>query len=329
MPRHRPEAVNRDCATRCGAEKGARPRLAERRETDWAAEAVLCRTGRQGPAQTFPARAPAGPGCGATCPHHSSNANGTSEKESPLAREQKIIVIGAGGSQAQAMLRALARGKIVDGVLAVDRAWRPEVRKATEDMGFAIQTLDPLSVPEKLCALLRSTEILVNMAGPYYKTGTIVLDAAIETGTDYMDISDDADVSIPMLERAKAAEAAGIRALIGMGSSPGTTNVLIRAAVDKLGPVEDVDIYWTVDVNDLTEAAIRHFWHCFSLVDREGNVSEVAGWDALDFRDVDFPIPWAGSVSSASPIPSRSRCRVSCRSRILRTSADLTRWNRW
>jgi len=208
-----------------------------------------------------------------------------------VAREHKVIVIGAGGSQAQAMLRALARGGVVKGVLAIDRAWRETARKATEDMGFAMQTVDPLSDPTALRALLRSTDIVVNMAGPYYKTGTIVLDAAIEVGTDYMDISDDADVAIPMLDRMKAAEAAGIRALIGMGSSPGTTNVLIRAAVDKLGPVDDVDISWTVDVGDLTEAAIRHFWHCFNLVDAKGKVSKVAGWDDLEFRDVEFPEP--------------------------------------
>jgi saccharopine dehydrogenase (NAD+, L-lysine-forming) len=208
-----------------------------------------------------------------------------------LAREHKVVVIGAGGSQAQAMLRALVRGGVVDSTVAVDRAWRTGAREATEAMGFSVQTMDPLSDPLRLRALLASTDLVVNMAGPYYKTGTLVLDAAIETGTDYLDISDDADVSIPMLERSQAAERAGIRALIGMGSSPGTTNVLIRAAVDKLGPVDDVDISWTVDVSDLTEAAIRHFWHCFNLVDQDGNVSPVAGWDELDFRDVEFPEP--------------------------------------
>ncbi len=130
-------------------------------------------------------------------------------------------------------------------------------------MGFSVRAIDPLSDPSRLRALLANTDLVVNMAGPYCKTGT-----------DYLDISDDADVSIPMLERPQAAERAGI-----------------RAAVNKLGPVDDVDIYWTVDVNDLTEAAIRHFWHCFNLVDQNGNVSPVAGWDELDFRDIEFPEP--------------------------------------
>ena len=78
-------------------------------------------------------------------------------------------------------------------------------------------------------------------------------------------------------------------ALIGMGSSPGTTNVLIRAAVDRLGPVESVDIYWTVDIGDMTPASARHFWHCFNLVDPDGTSHPVPAWDELDRVTMPFP----------------------------------------
>lgn len=208
-----------------------------------------------------------------------------------MARPWKAIVIGAGGSQAQAMLRGIERAGATQGWLAIDRAWRPQARAATEDMGFAVQELDPLAKPEELRTLLTSADLVVNMAGPYYKTGFTVLDAAIETKTHYLDICDDADITLPMLERDVWAKEAGISALIGMGSSPGTTNILIRSAVDALGPVDDVDIYWTVDVADLTEAAIRHFWHCFNLVEADGTIHEVSGWDGLERRQIEFPEP--------------------------------------
>ena len=208
-----------------------------------------------------------------------------------MTRQWKTIVIGAGGSQAQAMLRGIERASATDGWLAVDRAWRPEARTAAESMGFTLQECDPLSRPETLKDLLASTDLVVNMAGPYYKTGFAVLDAAIETGTNYLDICDDADVTLPMLERDERAKAAGISALIGMGSSPGTTNILIRSAVDHLGSADDVEIFWTVDVADLTEAAIRHFWHCFNLVDADGTIHPVTGWDDLNPRRIAFPAP--------------------------------------
>ena len=122
----------------------------------------------------------------------------------------------------------------------------------------------------------------------------MILDAAIDTKTTYLDICDDADVTLPMLERAERARAAGVTAVIGMGSSPGTTNILIRAAVDYLGPVQDVEISWTCDVADLTDAAIRHFWHCFNLVESDGTIHPVQAWDDLETRVVEFP----GTVGS-------------------------------
>ncbi len=206
-----------------------------------------------------------------------------------MAREWKVVVIGAGGSQAQAMLRAAARDSRLDGWLAVDRAWRPSARAAADALGAKTVELDPLASEALLGDLIASTRLVANLAGPYYRTGLTVLDAAIAARTDYLDICDDADITIPMLARHEAAAAAGIRALVGMGSSPGTTNVLIRAAVDHLGPVEDVEVYWTVDTADLTEAAIQHFWHCFNLVDADGRIHQVPGWDDLDRRVVEFP----------------------------------------
>lgn len=208
-----------------------------------------------------------------------------------MTRQWKAIVIGAGGSQAQAMLRGIARADATEGWLAVDRAWRPQTRAATEKLGFAAEEFDPLAQVDTLRKVLETTSLVINMAGPYYKTGFTILDAAIETKTNYLDICDDADITLPMLDRDARAERAGISALIGMGSSPGTTNILIRSAVDHLGPVDDVDIYWTVDVADLTEAAIRHFWHCFNLVDADGTIHKVTGWDGLERRQVEFPSP--------------------------------------
>ncbi|MFD5228740.1 saccharopine dehydrogenase family protein [Streptomyces qaidamensis] len=206
-------------------------------------------------------------------------------------RRWKVVIIGAGGVQAQAMLAGAARGTDVSGWLAVDLRWRPEARAATQALGIRTVEEDALADPGKLRELTADTEIVANFAGPYYRTGTLVLDAAIDTRTHYLDICDDADATLPMLDPARtaAAEEAGVTALIGMGSSPGTTNILIRAAVDHLGPVENVDISWTVDVDDVANAALRHFWHCFNLVDPDGTTHPVSTWEDLEQRTVDFP----------------------------------------
>lgn len=205
------------------------------------------------------------------------------------SRPVDVIVIGAGGSQAQAMLEGAARAGSLANWLAVDRTWQPDALQRARRLGLAIRELDVLADRAALTELLAEARLVANLAGPYYRTGTVVLDAAIAAGTDYLDICDDADVVLPMLERDAQASDRGIRALIGMGSSPGTTNILIRAAVDHVGPVEAVDIHWTVDVDDITDAAIRHFWHCFNLVDPDGTTHPAPAWDDLDRKEVTFP----------------------------------------
>ena len=206
-----------------------------------------------------------------------------------MKREFDVVVIGAGGRQAQAMLAAAARGTDVTRWLAIDRAWRPETLAATQALGMQTSEQDPLADAGTLDALMRSTAIVANLAGPYYRTGFTVLDAAIAAGTDYLDICDDADITVPILSRDEAAKAAGVTAIIGLGSTPGVSNILIRLAVDHLKGADDVEIAWVVDAKDMTEAATKHFWHCFNLVDFDGTVHPVPLPGEMDSRVVDFP----------------------------------------
>ncbi len=206
-----------------------------------------------------------------------------------MKREFDVVVIGAGGRQAQAMLSAAARGTDVTRWLALDRAWRPETLAATQALGMQTSEQDPLAHAGTLDALMRSTAIVANLAGPYYRTGFTVLDAAIAAGTDYLDICDDADITVPILSRDEAAKAAGVTAIIGLGSTPGVSNILIRLAVDHLNGADDVEIAWVVDAKDMTGAATKHFWHCFNLVDFDGTVHPVPLPGDMHSRVVDFP----------------------------------------
>ncbi|GLV30325.1 hypothetical protein TomTYG75_28410 [Sphingobium sp. TomTYG75] len=206
-----------------------------------------------------------------------------------MKREFDVVVIGAGGRQAQAMLAAAARGTDVTRWLALDRAWRSETLAATQALGMQTREQDPLADAGTLDALMRSTAIVANLAGPYYRTGFTVLDAAIAAGTDYLDICDDADITVPILSRDEAAKAAGVTAIIGLGSTPGVSNILIRLAVDHLNGADDVEIAWVVDAKDMTEAATKHFWHCFNLVDFDGTVHPVPLPGEMHSRVVDFP----------------------------------------
>ena len=203
-----------------------------------------------------------------------------------------IVVVGAAGSQARAMLEALSRTVNLAGLTAVDLPWSPEAREEVEALGVEVVSGDVLSDAGELLLERRgAVSLLVNMAGPFYVIGTAAPELAIELGADYLDICDDVDATELLLALEPEARRQGIRALIGMGSAPGTTNILIRTALDAL---EDprraaVDLAWTVDRADMTRAAFDHVIHCFATA--LPGVSEVPEWDDLKPRHLEFPEP--------------------------------------
>lgn len=202
-----------------------------------------------------------------------------------------VLVIGAGGARAQAMLEIASRDVAVGGWLAADHSWREGERRACEELGMRTVELDLLEEPDRLRELARAATLVVNFAGPFYRTGAAVLDACIEVGCDYLDICDDTVATREMLARDEAARTAGVRALVGMGASPGISNVLVRAAVEWLGAADEVSLSWVVDVADVNDAALQHFWHTFALTDADGRPGPVPAWEDLSLRTANFPEP--------------------------------------
>lgn len=110
-----------------------------------------------------------------------------------------------------------------------------------------------------LHAALAEADVVLNTVGPYYRFGLDVLRAAIRAGTDYLDICDDWEPTAAMLESHEEARAAGVRAVIGMGASPGVSNLLAARAAARLDTLTDVYTAWPVDVGPppRPEASLR------------------------------------------------------------------------
>jgi saccharopine dehydrogenase (NAD+, L-lysine-forming) len=115
---------------------------------------------------------------------------------------------------------------------------------------------------------IRGSNVVLNCVGPFYLTVKPILAAVIESRINYVDICDDVDVTLDILQNMDPqAREAGITALIGMGSSPGLTNIVARYAADVLlDGVDSVDIFHTHG-GEPTEGAgvIAHRFHCMSI----------------------------------------------------------------
>lgn len=204
---------------------------------------------------------------------------------------REVVVIGAAGAQAQAMLEAAGRAAMTSRWVAVDRSWGEGETYACRKLGMRVLDLDVIEEPNRLRELALDSALVANFASPYDRTGPAVLDACIDAGCDYLDICNDAPATTALLERDEAARRAGVRALIGMGASPGITNVLVRAARDWLGEADEVSLSWVVDVSELTDASLRHLRHNLAPIGANGERLPVPAWDDLELRTVRFPEP--------------------------------------
>lgn len=98
---------------------------------------------------------------------------------------------------------------------------------------------------EKLIDLISQHDIVLNTVGPFLKFGKIIAEAAIKAEKHYVDICDDWKPTLEILDDLdEKAKEAGITAIIGIGASPGLTNLMALLASYKLDQVDEVVTAW-------------------------------------------------------------------------------------
>ncbi|OHU26363.1 hypothetical protein BKG77_09965 [Mycobacteroides chelonae] len=145
-------------------------------------------------------------------------------------------------------MRVLVLGKSrVAEVAAATVATHPGVRDVQID---SVDPTDAVSIR----AAISGADIVINSLVPE-RSGSAVLEAAIDTGTHYLDACDHCGYLAAMLKLDNSAKAAGVCATIGMGVSPGVTNLLASSAASLLDSVNDVYTAWRVEALDSFDGA--------------------------------------------------------------------------
>jgi len=110
--------------------------------------------------------------------------------------------------------------------------------------GVEAQRVD-VSDPAGLRQAIDGVDLVLNCTGPFYALAVPTLEAVLDAGVkQYVDVCDDVDATLQLLEMDARVKEAGVCALLGMGNSPGVTNLLGRLAADfLLDEVEAVDIF--------------------------------------------------------------------------------------
>ena len=163
----------------------------------------------------------------------------------------RILALGGPGAMGAVAVRLAAQLPGVDEIVVADRdsvaAQRLCEELADATVGVSAAQVD-VTDDTALRHALEPADVVVNTVGPYYRFGVPVLRAAIAAGTHYIDICDDWEPTVQMLELDETARAAGVCAVIGMGASPGVSNLLAATAAAELDTVRDAYTAWPVDV---------------------------------------------------------------------------------
>jgi saccharopine dehydrogenase (NAD+, L-lysine-forming) len=156
----------------------------------------------------------------------------------------KVVVLGGAGVVGTVAVKTLSTFSDFTEVVIAD---------IDEDKSKVIINFNPEKISfqkidvndkEKLQKLIEEFDIVVNTIGPFYRYGPLVLEATIKAGKAYIDVNDDVDATREVLRMDQKAKDANVTAIIGMGSSPGVTNILAKFAADQmLDRVNSIDLY--------------------------------------------------------------------------------------
>ena len=208
----------------------------------------------------------------------------------------KVLVLGCGEMGETAVEDLYQFGpfdEIVVGTRSVARAREVLARlrgRAVRTSAEAIDVQDEAAV----AGLMAGSAVAVNCAGPNYQHEVRVARAALRAKVNLVDINDDYETTFEMLALDEEARAAGVAIVLGLGASPGVTNVLVRAAADQLDVVDEIHTAWVMSAADPGGPALsKHLIHSLSgraLTFRDGRMVEVRSF--VDGRErIAFPEP--------------------------------------
>ncbi|MBT4506605.1 saccharopine dehydrogenase family protein [Desulfobacula sp.] len=176
----------------------------------------------------------------------------------------RALIIGGVGGMGQGVARDLIKQKQVEAVILADLYPDPErlSTKLRENKKTSLIKMD-VNDHDLMVKAFKDVNVVINTAGPFYKTAVPVAKAAVEAKVNYIDICDDYEGTEILFNSDidYMAKKAGITVLTGMGSDPGTNNILVKWYADRMDKVDEIYLYWVVSIAELAGAAWDHSLH--------------------------------------------------------------------
>lgn len=174
--------------------------------------------------------------------------------------KKKVLALGAGQTGYTAA-KTIASFDEVESVIVADLNIDAAAKAASLcGQKAKAKSIDVTNRSALIC-LMREVDIVMNCVGPFFRFAVPILEAAIEAGANYLDICDDPEPTKEMHELNDKAKESGITAIIGLGASPGITNMLSSLARKKLDETHELITGWNIENKEELSfsAAIIHW----------------------------------------------------------------------
>lgn len=168
-----------------------------------------------------------------------------------------VAVLGAAGTIAPAIVRDLGESDEAASMLLLDLD-RDRAAAVASEHGGAKATARPMDArePGALASALDGIDVLINAAS--YRINLDAMRACLDAGCHYLDLGGLYWMTGRQLALDEDFRRAGLLALLGIGSSPGKTNVMAVRAVRELGgSVDSIDIAAAVAIRGPAAASAR------------------------------------------------------------------------
>lgn len=151
----------------------------------------------------------------------------------------RIVVLGGAGAMAQVINHDLASSRGVQDVVVADRDLK-KAKAAAAAIGTAKMEAASVDVTNASAVgkLVADADAVVNAT--WYQFNIQVMTACIKAGVHYLDLGGLFHTTRKQLKLDAAARKAGVTCLLGMGSTPGTMNLMAAHAANGLDKVKSV-----------------------------------------------------------------------------------------
>jgi len=158
----------------------------------------------------------------------------------------KVIILGGCGGMGRYAADLAATFDNID-LLTISDLYEKDAKEFAASLGSHVDGLGvDVNDIERLNNILPEYDVVLNTVGPFFKFGYQILKSALKSNCHYMDICDDWEPTEEMLKLDGIAKEKNLLAIIGLGASPGITNLLGSIAIDQLDDTKIIYTGWNM-----------------------------------------------------------------------------------